>query len=172
MSRPLPARAFDLVRHHPVLTAITSLYLGAVAWLTLGPQPIGLVRAGGIFELLAVFQRHTATAWITYPAIEFGANVVLFVPIGMLLLLIAGRRWWWLAILSGMLLSASIEIAQLFIPGRVSDVRDLVSNSIGAFVGVLAALVITWPGEVRRRREAERLEALRRQPRTGEVRIA
>jgi glycopeptide antibiotics resistance protein len=167
MSRPFPTRAFGLVRDHPLLTAVTSLYLGVVAWLTLGPQPIGLVKAGGIFDLLAIFQRHTATAWISYPAVEFAANVALFVPIGVLLLLIAGRRWWWLAILSGMLLSASIEIAQLFIPGRVSDVRDLVSNSIGAFVGVLAALVITWPGEVRRRREAQR-----QQPRTGEIRIA
>ncbi len=71
-----------------------------------------------------------------------------------------------------MLLSASIEIAQLFIPGRVSDVRDLVSNSIGAFVGVLAALVITCPGEARRRREAEFREAHQRQPRTGEIRTA
>ncbi len=92
MSRPLPVRAFDLVRQHPLLTAVTSSYLGVVAWLTLGPQPIDLVRAGGIFELLVIFQRHTATAWITYPAVEFAANVALLVPVGVFLLLLAGRR--------------------------------------------------------------------------------
>ena len=130
---------------------VTALYLGAVAWLTIGPQPIGLVRAGGVFQLLALFQRHTTTAWITYPAVEFAANVAMFVPIGVLLLLLAGRRWWWMAALAGVLLSTSIEYAQLFVPGRVSDVRDLVSNSIGTFAGVLVALLLTWPETVRRR---------------------
>ena len=154
---------FGLVRHHPVLSAITVLYLGAVAWLTLGPQPIGLVRAAGVFRLLALFQRHTATAWITYPAIEFAANAAMFVPIGVLLLLLAGRRWWWMAVLGGFGLSASIEFAQLFLPGRVSDVRDLVSNSIGALAGVLVALLLTWPEAVRRRAA---------QPSTGAIRIA
>jgi glycopeptide antibiotics resistance protein len=167
MTRALPVRAFDLARHHPMLTTVTALYLAAVAWLTLGPQPLGLVRAGGIFRLLAIFQRHTATSWITYPTIEFTANVAMFVPIGVFFVLLLGRRRWWAATLLGMLLSAAIEIAQLFVPGRVSDVRDLVSNSLGALVGVLAALVITWPGAARRRREA----ALRH-PRTGEVRVA
>ena len=125
MSRPAPtraavsARAFGLVRHHPVLSAVTALYLGAVAWLTLGPQPIGLVKAGGVFRLLALFQRHTATAWITYPTVEFGANVAMFVPIGVFLLLLAGRRRWWMAALAGVLLSASIEFAAnvaMFVP--------------------------------------------------------
>ena len=68
-----PERMF---RHHPVLTVVTALYLGVVAWLTLGPQPVGLVRAGGVWQLLALFQRHTSTAWITYPAIEFSANEI------------------------------------------------------------------------------------------------
>ena len=163
MSRSAPTRAFSLVRHHPVLSAVTALYLGAVAWLTLGPQPIGLVKAGGVFRLLALFQRHTATAWITYPAVEFAANVAMFVPIGVFLLLLVGRRWWWLAALAGVVLSASIEVAQLFVPGRVTDVRDLLSNSIGAFAGVLVALLLTWP-EAARRRSA--------QPSTGTIRIA
>jgi VanZ family protein len=38
-----------------------------------------------------------------------------------------------------------IESAQFFIPGRVSDVRDIVSNSVGAIVGVLVGLVLTAP---------------------------
>lgn len=153
-----------MFRHHPVLTAATVLYLGAVAWLTLGPQPVGLVRAGGVWQLLALFQRHTATAWIHYATVEFTANVLMFVPIGLFLLLLVGRRRWWVAILAGVLLSASIEIAQLGLPGRVSDIRDLASNSLGALLGVLAALLITWPAAVRRRRAA--------QPRTGGIRIA
>jgi len=153
-----------MFRHHPVLTAATALYLGAVAWITLGPQPIALVRAGGVWRLLGIFQRHTATAWITYPTIEFTANVLMFVPIGLFLLLLFGRRLWWLAVIMGVLLSSLIEFTQLFLPGRVSDVRDLTSNSLGALIGVLAALVITWPAAARRRREAH--------PHTGGIRVA
>ncbi len=164
----VPARAFGLVRHHPVLSAVTALYLGAVAWLTLGPQPIGVVRAGGVFELLAVFRRHTATAWITYPAVEFAANAAMFVPIGVFFLLLVGRHRWWMAALFGIALSASIEFAQLFLPGRVSDVRDLVSNSIGAFAGVLVALLLTWPEAVRRR-DAQLSTGT---PSTGTIRVA
>ena len=153
-----------MFRNHPLLTALAVGYLAVVGWLTLGPQPIELVKAGGVFRLLALFQRHTATAWVTYPAVEFAANVAMFVPIGVLLLLLVGRRRWWAAVLFGVLLSAAIEVAQLFVPGRVTDVRDLVSNSIGAFVGVVAALVITWPAAARRRRESH--------PRTGGIRVA
>jgi glycopeptide antibiotics resistance protein len=162
----LPVRAFALARRHPVLTTVTSVYLGVVAWVTLGPQPIGLVRAGGIFRLLAIFQRHTATAWITYPTVEFTANVAMFVPVGVLILLLVGRYRWWMAVLFGVLLSASIEVAQLFVPGRVSDVRDLVSNSIGALFGVVLALVLTWPAAVAARR------AEGASPRTGTIRVA
>jgi len=153
-----------MFRHHPVLTATTVLYLGVVAWITLGPQPIALVRAGGVWRLLGIFQRHTSTSWITYPTIEFTANVLMFVPIGLFLLLLFGRRLWWLAVIMGVLLSAAIEFTQLFLPGRVSDVRDLASNSLGALIGVLVALVVTWPAAARRRRAAH--------PRTGGVRVA
>ena len=150
-----------------MLTAATALYLGAVAWITLGPQPVGLVRAGGVWQLLALFQRHTSTAWITYPTVEFTANVLMFVPIGLFLLLLFGRKLWWLAVIMGVLLSSLIEFTQLYLPGRVSDVRDLSSNSLGALIGVLVALVITWPAAARRRRQ--RLAA---QPRTGGIRVA
>jgi glycopeptide antibiotics resistance protein len=143
-----------MFRHHPLLTAATALYLAAVAWITLGPQPIALVRAGGVWRLLGLFQRHSSTAWITYPTIEFAANVLMFVPIGLFLLLLFGRRLWWLAVIMGVLLSSLIEFTQLFLPSRVSDVRDLTSNSLGALIGVLAALVITWPAAARRRRAA------------------
>lgn len=153
-----------MFRHHPVLTAVTAVYLGVVAWITLGPQPVGLVRTAGVFRLLALLRRHAATEWITYPTVEFAANALMFLPIGLFLLLLFGRRLWWFAVIMGVLLSGAIEFAQLYIPGRVSDVRDLASNGLGALLGVLLALVVTWPAAARRRR-AER-------PRTGSIRVA
>jgi VanZ family protein len=51
------------------------------------------------------------------------------------------------------MLTCGIEFAQLFLPGRVSDVRDILSNSVGAGVGVVIALIVTWPAAMRRARE-------------------
>lgn len=145
-----------MLRRHPILTAATLLYLVAVGWMTLGPQPTGLVRAVGVWRLLAFVREHPSLAWIHYSTIEFWANAAMFAPIGLLLLLLAGRRRWWAAMLAGPLLSLAIETAQLFIPGRVPDVRDLVSNSLGAMIGVLVGLVLTWPAAARRRRVSRR----------------
>jgi glycopeptide antibiotics resistance protein len=153
-----------VIRQHPLLTAVTVLYLGVVGWITLGPQPTGLVHGSGIWQLLALVREHPSLSWITYSLLEFTANVAMFLPVGVLLLLLMGRRGWWAAILAGGLLSVAIEAAQLFIPGRVSDVRDLESNSIGTVLGVVAALVITLPAALRRRRAARAT--------TGGVRLA
>jgi glycopeptide antibiotics resistance protein len=153
-----------MIRQHPFLTAATALYLVAVGWMTLGPQPTGLVRAAGVWSLLGFVREHPSLSWISYSFVEFTANIAMFLPIGVLLLLLLGRRRWWAAILLGALLSAGIEAAQLVLPGRVSDVRDLVSNSLGTAIGVVVALVLTWPAAIRRRRESR--------PRTGGMRLA
>ena len=57
-------------------------------------------------------------------------------------------------------MTLSIETAQIWIPGRVSDIRDVISNTIGAVVGVLLGLVITAP-RARRDREAAHIASAR-----------
>jgi glycopeptide antibiotics resistance protein len=142
-----------MFRRHPILTAFTVAYLAVVGCLTLGPQPLNAGDDGWLWRLLDFFGRHDATAWLTYDRVEFLANVAMFLPIGLFFLLLLGRRRWWLAILLGFLLTVGIETSQIFIPGRVSDIRDVISNTTGAVVGVLAGLVVT-AGEARRRRSA------------------
>ena len=58
------------------------------------------------------------------------------------------------------LMTLSIETAQIWIPGRVSDIRDVISNTLGAVVGVLLGLAITAP-RARRDREAARIASAR-----------
>lgn len=142
-----------MFRHHPVLSLVTFVYLGVVAFVTLGPQPFDDGSGSLVWRLLAFFGRYPPTAWISYGTLEFWSNVAMFVPVGLFFLLLLGRRRWWLAILLGVLLTCGIEFAQLFIPGRVSDPRDVLANSVGAFVGVVVALVWTWPAAIRRARE-------------------
>jgi hypothetical protein len=79
-------------------------------------------------------------------------NVLLFLPLGAALAL--NRRGWWIPIGLGAALSAGIEIAQLFIPGRYSSPWDLGTNTLGAALGVAAVrLAPTWlcPGPRLRR---------------------
>jgi glycopeptide antibiotics resistance protein len=140
-------------RHHPVLSVITFVYLGLVAFITLGPQPLDEGSTSLVWRLLRFFSRFDATSLITYASLEFWSNVAMFVPVGLFFLLLLGRRRWWLAVLLGVLLTCGIEFAQQFIPSRVSDPRDILSNSVGALAGVLIALVVTWPAAVRRARE-------------------
>ena len=147
-----------MFRQHPLLTVVTFAYLAVVGWITLGPQPLDDSNDSLIWLLLAFFSRHASTDWITYALLEFWANVAMFVPVGLFFLLLLGRRRWWLAIALGVLLTCGIEFAQLWLPDRVSDPRDILANSVGAFVGVVAALIVTWPAAVRRARE-RRLEA-------------
>ncbi len=71
-------------------------------------------------------------------------NVILFVPFGAALAW-AGVSWWGILGL-GAALSAGVEYAQLFIPGRDSSLGDVYTNAAGAVVGWGLArwVVITW----------------------------
>jgi len=134
-----------MIRRHPVLFALTLAYLGVVGWVTLGPQPLDAGGSRILYRLLHFFGNHQLTSWITYDRVEFTANIAMFVPIGLLFVLVLGRGRWWLAMLIGIALTVTIELSQLGIPGRVSDPRDVLSNSLGAMLGVIIALLVTIP---------------------------
>ncbi|WBU38397.1 VanZ family protein [Homoserinibacter sp. YIM 151385] len=144
-----------MFRRHPVLSAITLAYLAVVGWLTLGPQPLDDHGDGLLRRVLEELDRHPATAWVTYSGVEFAANILMFVPAGLFFLLLLGRRRWVLAVLLGLAMTCAIEAAQLLLPDRVSDPRDIVANSLGGLLGVLVALRWTRPRRKRRAR-AER----------------
>lgn len=137
---------------HPILSLATLAYLGFVGWITLGPQPFSGSNSI-VYRVLAILDEHAQTSWVTYAGLEFTGNVLMFLPIGLFFLLLFGRRRWWLAMLFGVLLTIGIETTQLFLPGRVTDARDVVANSLGALLGVIVALVIT-AGKARRIRAA------------------
>ena len=127
----------------PPLAIATAAYLALVGWLTLGPQPLDAGGRGLLQRVIRFLSGDNTLDWITYALVEFTANIVLFVPVGVLFVLLLGWRRWWLAGLLGVALTASIEFAQLFLRDRVADPRDVVSNSIGAIIGVTLVLVVT-----------------------------
>ena len=67
-------------------------------------------------------------------------NIGLFSPLGIAAAWRARSGWSvWKAILGGALLSASIEVLQLFVPGRDPELLDILFNTIGAAVGAIIA---------------------------------
>ena len=154
-TRPAITRAPASVRarrstiaQHPFLTFVTIAYLGVVGLVTLGPQP-----GGDLFRALAntaieLVWRVAPTSGFGYGDLEFSANVAMFVPVGILFVLLFGPRYWLLAITAGVMLTLGIEAAQAFLPGRVSDPRDLLANGSGAVLGSLIGVALT----ARRRR--------------------
>lgn len=81
---------------------------------------------------------------LTNPA-DFMANIVLFIPIGFLFKLSrrAGRDVLCLkALFWGFLLSISIEFTQLFIPGRYTQVIDVITNCLGSWLGAILLVLL------------------------------
>jgi glycopeptide antibiotics resistance protein len=139
------------MRRRPALVAVTGVYLLAVAWITLNPFPPDPHGNGLLKQLLAAFASTPALAWIDFDVVEFTANVVMFVPMGVLFTLLLGLRRWWLALLIGVASTCFIEGVQLFLPNRYSDVRDLVANTLGTLIGIAIVALVVVVGARRRR---------------------
>lgn len=119
-----------------VLPVVTAVYLLLVAWITLNPAPADPHRNPLLEGLLASFAATPLLAWIDYDVVEFTANILLFVPMGLLFAVLLGRWRWWLAFAIGAAATLTIEFVQLFLPARVSDPRDLLANTLGTLVGI------------------------------------
>jgi len=117
-----------------------TVYLLAVAVVTLTPATEG--GHSPIWYIMQFLHRFAGTGWVTEPRLELAANVVMFVPLGLLGVPLVGRSRWWWVIVAGVLLTCFIETAQLGIPGRVTDVRDIVANSCGAALGTAVCLAV------------------------------
>lgn len=146
-----------MLHRHPFLSLLTLVYLGFVGLVTLTPgseQPDYSWWAARVLDRLERYRDlDPLTTRLSVERVEFLANIGLFVPLGMFLLLLVGSRLWWVALAAGIVLTSMIENVQRSIPGRVPDPRDVAANSIGMLLGVVLALVLTWPAALRRRRE-------------------
>ena len=144
-----------MLHRHPFLSLVTLAYLAFVGWVTLTPGSAAPTSSELVLRVLARLQRYDDLSWLTYDRAEYLANVGLFVPVGLFLLLLFGTRLWWLALAAAITLTSFIETVQRTIPGRVPDERDLAANTLGAAIGILVGLVLTFPATVRRWRDED-----------------
>jgi len=73
--------------------------------------------------------------------LEFVGNILLLVPMLLILIKLFGKLKDIYALLICFLLSAGSELAQSFIPGRVSSLRDFILNASGAVAAFLIHLL-------------------------------
>ena len=76
---------------------------------------------------------------------DVALNILLYTPLGLSAFLAMSRRHSRVlaaasAILLGVALSTGIEIAQVYVPGRVSSLLDVTTNSLGTVAGVLGGM--------------------------------
>ena len=106
-----------------------------------------------LMHAIHVTQQH-GLHFVTYPSVEFGANIALFVPLGLLLALLFGPNRWWRAPVICVLATVIIELGQgALLPHRVASVGDVIANTTGGVLGALAAVAIM--AAIARRRRFE-----------------
>ena len=116
-------------------------YLAVVGLITLGPAPWRTRPELNDYDVLSLTTWLDPDTWSTIGSREFLANILLFVPLGLLLRLAVPRAGWVGALLLGTGLSVAIEVLQVWSP-RVSDPRDIVANAVGALLGALLGAVV------------------------------
>ncbi len=125
------------VRFRPWVTAIFCIYVAAVAAVTLAPTGVRRRRWDTWWSVVELVPSHV-------PPVSFGLNIVMFVPFGALVPLVWSRAngigrvaGWSLAA------SAVIELTQFVLwltvgNHRTVDVNDLIANTVGGVLGLLA----------------------------------
>ena len=118
-------------------------YVIVILFATLWPTPLDQGYSAAIQKVLDVAHRNGVPEWFGYKKLEFSANLAMFVPLGFLSALLMPARVWWLALLMCPVLSIAIETSQAaFLAARFATATDVVSNSTGAVIGILIAVIL------------------------------
>lgn len=114
-----------------------------VVLATMWPTPLDQGFESSVTKLLDVLHRNGVPSWFGYNKLEFTANIGMFVPLGFLVSMLLPVRVWWLALFICPGVSVAIELTQaLALSARFATLSDVVSNSIGALIGALLAIVL------------------------------
>lgn len=118
-------------------------YGAVVLAATMSPTPLDSGYRGAIDKVLAVLHRNGLPTRIDYPEVEFGANVLMFIPLGFFIGLVLPRIAVWAGIFIVPALSGAIEFIQgQLLAERFSTLQDVLANSLGGWTGLLIAMII------------------------------
>ena len=117
------------------------LYVAVLAAVTLGTSPAPALR-----WTTDTLQHVDLLSGVSLRAVERGANVLLFVPAGLLLCAALPHTPRLMVWALCVLVSLGAELAQLVLPGRETTVVDVVMNATGAALGVLLHAAVAGRG--------------------------
>lgn len=154
--------------HRRAAAALLFLYAVGIAVVVFWPGPPDPGGQWSLKRYLSDGPAHGLPAWITFSLVESLANVLMFVPVGLLGSL-AMRRHNYLVVVFAAAASGLIELVQLVVlPNRVASLQDVRANAIGALLGFLLAI----PALRKRRRSRRRYRQGRRGAADSERRAA
>jgi VanZ family protein len=113
------------------------IYIAVLTLIAIWPVPVD----SGAGPLIRAITR--ALPIVTHARLEFGANILLFVPLGALLAVILSRRY--LVVPIAFVTTVGIESVQaLALDRRVPSVMDIIANVTGACLGLLLVGLVEW----------------------------
>jgi glycopeptide antibiotics resistance protein len=137
-----------------MIRLISAVFL--VAWLVgtfaftlrpANPLPGQTVTDNAVpFVTVGVYLANLNSAFWVSQAV---GNLLLLLPVGLFgPIALPWLSRWWRVLLVAAVISASIELAQLFIPERSADVDDVMFNTVGALLGYWLLLLLRAVGGV------------------------
>ncbi len=136
-------------RHRSSAVPLAWLYVALVVYASLYPFTGWRVPGVGPLDFLVLRPRF----WTSFDLLS---NLFGYLPLGFLLFVAFVRSdrppgaSAWTAFVAGTLLSFSLELAQNYLPQRVSSNIDLLLNSLGTALGVFIGLVLNSRGGIER----------------------
>jgi glycopeptide antibiotics resistance protein len=120
---------------------LAAVYLLALAMIAFWPTPVDRPVSGSLTSIISWLHAHGMPSFIGYNKIEFGANILLFTPLGYILA--AWTRKWWHPLAAGFAASCLIELGQaLLLPNRFASPLDIVANTTGAALGIVIHVIL------------------------------
>jgi glycopeptide antibiotics resistance protein len=120
---------------------ILAAMLVPLAVIAFWPSPIDEPVQSELASILSFLHKHGIPRWFNYKFVEAAANVVLFIPLGIVASLAFPQRRWWQVGAFGLIVSGCMELGQLlFLNSRFASLQDIVTNTGGAVIGALLAI--------------------------------
>lgn len=126
-------------RKREIFAVLLVIYLACLLLFTFFPRPI--LESGDPTAISEFLKSHANyfykilyadTRWVAF------GNYFMLTPLPIIASRIFPDMRLRIICLAGIALSALIETSQIFIPGRVSDIADLASNTISVLIGIAA----------------------------------
>lgn len=134
---------FSMVSNRSINKGYLILYLIFLIYITLACRTPKNNRGAW----LQIFHTYREFFSNTYLRREILNNIFLFIPLGAILFRLRSKRSTLLIIV---LLSSAIELLQLITQRGLFETDDIISNSLGGFIGIAACML--WTHVCRKRR--------------------